>query len=246
MSRKRKDTGPKQAFTAEETSAVFKALGKLYRRNIHYLVEPRYPRPSLAEVWHGFIPQERWEHMARAQAMMVMPNNSWQYFAFFDEQDLPGEIAKIEIKTERMLPNRAGLPEPVIPDAYLGFAGNVYEVREQWIKVWDAFSELNKTSTRLTAAYHWPCAGALMALGGQSRHDLTEVTRPGHVGGSLAVRLRDTSSFVMQHMLLPAIDNKVVSNYEGNEKTGLAARLVFQKSHDVFGSVFWPMRDNEA
>lgn len=249
MSRRIKSTEklPKSAFLPEETAAVVRALGKLYRRSIFHLVEPKFPRPLMADVWRTFIPEEDWAHMAKAQVMMVMPSNTWQYFAFTDRVEIPGSNtglpAKIEIKTKRLLPCRQGLPDPVIPEAYVEFVRAATEMCTKWVEVYMTYTVLNETSTRLTAGYHWPCASALMTLGGRPAADLSECTRPGTIGGELARRCRDTSSFVMQHMLLPPIDVSLGADYEGDEETGLAARLLFTVNHAVYGNVIWPLRD---
>lgn len=232
----------RRAFTADETAAVGVALGKLYRRHIFHLVEPKFPRTLMADVWRTFIPQERWDHLAIAQEMMVMPANTWQYFAFEDAVDF-GTECRMEIKTKRLLPRRHGLPDPVIPPEYVEFADAVLLARVEWMKVWDTYLKLNLTATRLTAAHNWPCVSALLALGGRPATDLDNITRPGNINGALSVACRDTSAFVMQHMLLPPIDTATEGIYEGDEDTGLAARLVLTENHGVYGNVLWPLRD---
>lgn len=231
----------KTAFTQEEAHAIGKALHKLYKRTVHHLIEPKFPRIPMDQLWRDFIPEVRWRLMGDAQANMVMPTNSFQFFDFEDTLAINAHV-DMEVTTRLMLPARDG-SDLSFPLAYHHFVGDVYACRRQWMDVWNVFTQLHNLSTRLTAAYHWPCAAALMNLGGEPRSDLSNIKRPGTVPGELSTQLRDTSAFVMRHMMLPPIDRPAGGLYEGDKEVGLAARLVFTENNDVFGTQLWPVND---
>lgn len=244
LSRKRRrvvNPGNKTAFTGEEQVAVFTAMAKLFRRSVHHLVHPQQPRGSMVALWRSFFDEKIWDHLNTAQNMMVLPSNSWQYFNFEDAyEDMEFNL---EVSSRRFLPNREQATIIAIPPDIRAFVVAVDNCRDQWIEVYDTFLALNKTTTRKTAAFHWPAVTALLKLGCRSADDLLDITRPGNIPGELAVRCRDTSAFVMQHTLLPPIDTAEGSSYEGDQEVGLAARLSFTVRHDIFGDTLWPVAD---
>lgn len=250
MSRRRRSTGPKwdKAFTSEETSAVLKGLSILYKRTLFHLVAPRFTLPHLPDVCRALVDESVWDLLNEAQRLMVPPRGaSYSFYKFAGEVPV-GSVATIDMVSKRFLPNRDELTEaqnhpeklPAVLHEYAVAAGRC---RDEWIAVRDLFNQLNSSVTRSTAAYYWPCASALMALGGTTRHDLADITRPGQIPAAMTVPLRDTSAFVMQHTLLPAIDSALTAIYEGDEATGVAAQLalVVEGGDEQFTHVVWPI-----
>lgn len=248
--RKARNTNPGHAFLFDETAAVSCAIAKLYRRHVHHIVHPAYPRPSMVETWRASIDPSVWDAMELAQQRMALPSNTWQYFQFTASAPIPGaEHANLVVTTKRLLPDGPRLPNTLYHGTaefavYGEFVRAVYECRQHWVLVWDTFTKLNTAITRKTAAFHWPCAAALMAFGGVRADDLTnEITRAGNIPGELSVQCRDTSAFVMQHMMLPPIDSTHGKTYEGDEEKGLAAYLSFSVRHNVLGDSLWPVAE---
>lgn len=243
------------AFSEEETQVVYRSLAKLYRRSVHHLIHPIHPRDWMPDVWRSFVHEETWKHLADARQMMLLPTNAYAFFGFRDSElvldfgDTPATAdgVTMQVTSALMLPDRTSAlvhrTGALIPSKIVNFCRAVDAERKEWISVMEHFNTLNKSSTRLTAAYHWPCAAALMTMGGRPANDLGNCTRPGTIGGELACALREANSLVMNRMILPEIDNREGASYEGDDTTGLAVRLVFNQAYGILGDTLWPLTD---
>lgn len=233
-----------KAFTSPETDAVHKGLHTLYKRALYHLVKPKFPLPHLPAIAHSLADENIWDTLAQAQIIMTEPSNSYSFFGFHEMapvRELSGSCL-LDFKSKKFLPNSDYWHVermPAVLDEY-GLAARA--CRQQWIDVRDTFSKLNESTKRATAGYYWPCASALMALGGVVCHDLASIQRPGQIPAEMTAPLRDTSAFVMQHSFLPAIDKANTDAYEGDEDTGIAAQLTLTVDDDeTFSRIIWPI-----
>lgn len=229
MARRTEPRSPKLAFDHSESGAITSALDILFKRTTYHLVASKFELPSLVDTYRSLVDQSVWAKLEAAQELMQLANYSPTYVVDVEISN----IAKLEIKSEQLLPKYINCLTP-IPE-FVTFSHAADQCRQQWNQIKTLFNKLNNQASRNAIAFYWPCVGALLKLGGKEDDTLASIVRPGTLAASLTVALRDTNAFVMQHMMLPKIDSGNSSGYEGTEKT-LAARLMF-----TGGVSFWPL-----
>lgn len=230
----------KLAFTDKEETAIIYALKKLYRRALFHLVAPQFKLPSLPDVYHSLIPQRVQEIMIETQNLMV-PS---PYTSMFEDAIPCTDRVSLVVRSNRFIVQSSKVELVGLPPAVLGeFGEAAHACCKQWDNIINMFrlalkSANNRNMSRSAIAFHWPCVVALLKMGGCPDDTLTEVSRPGNIPAEFVGQMRDTNVFVMQHMLLPDIDE--TTGYEGNPVTGVAAQLRFYDPYTSLGNTFWP------
>lgn len=240
----------KKAFTQSETNAVHRSLGQLYLRALTHTVAPKFALPSLVSTYHNMVADSVWQLFGEVRAIRhaIKDENSYNGGEIYEPKIPVGTGVEMLLKTRLLIPSLPKLksheldqPMPAVIQLY---ADAAFQCRAQWKNVMAVFDNLNTITKRATAAYYWPCAVSLIKLSDSSfdADNLTDVQRPGVVPSEIVPNLRDTNSFVMQHMLLPAVDKPNATAYEGGDYSlGVTARLQFVQSSEHFQNVIWPL-----
>lgn len=243
----------KKAFTQSETSAVHRSLGQLYLRALTHTVAPQFNIPSLVSTYHNMIADSVWQLFGEVSAIRhtVKDENTYSSGELYEPKILvdgyPHGVEML-LKTRLLIPSLPKLKphelDQPMPPAIGQYAAAAFDCRAQWKNVIAVFDNLNKITKRATAAYYWPCVVSLIKLSDSSfdADNLTDVQRPGVVPSEIVPNLRETNSFVMQHMLLPAVDKPQMNAYEGGDyNEGVTARLQFVQPSEHFQNVIWPL-----
>lgn len=230
-----------KAFTPIETGAVTLGISELHRRALYHLVRSQFTLPSLPEVYRSLIDKGVWDHMSEAQRIMVQPRNSYSFYAFETTMPIGANLATMHVKSTNLLPDVGLLPpnDVQVPSVLQDYAMAALECQRQWAGVIDVFERLNSNTKRATAAYYWPCAQLLMKLGKEPRDDLGDVQRPGILPADLTVDVRNTTTFVMQHSMLPPLPDGNVA-MEGDEDD-LAGWMMLDEIHPILSQKILPL-----
>lgn len=243
------DPADRTAFTLEETAAIISALVVLYKRELYYIVAPTFKLPALPDVYREMIPAATWEAIEHVENLVVPLTTNYYHAVVSAHVAIENTGGRLDVQSKRLLPDPGGGKELVIPEVLVGYVSAAVACRRTWLDVYNVFQTLNKTAAgkRLTAAYNWPCAATLLRLGGLpgAASMLSDITRTQALPASLLPDLRETNAFVMQRTLLPAIDRKAGSEYEGDSETGLACKISYVPEYGdavaAFGNNLWPL-----
>lgn len=260
MTRRRKTTKeiehPHRLFSSHEDDAIKRALSILWKRKLFHLIAPKYDMlgVNLADYYRTLTHPAMWDTMQLARDNMLKPRNDYAFEAgFYDSVDI-GDGFNLYVTTEQFIP-KARTPD--VDDMWnrlIHYAREARAARTEFVAIWKLYSEMDAdgaTDIRLkrsTVAHAWPCIAALFKLAGAqgTSEAMASVTRPaGTIPDKYVVRVRDTNSFIMQHMLLPAIDAVHQMVYHGDEETGPAVNLNIADAETLsgLGSVIWPLKE---
>lgn len=241
----RRSRGDMLPFSSQERSAVGAGLNVLFKRALYFLVAPKYVIPRLDTFYKDMISQEVWTQIEAAQAISI-PDR----YHTSAEDHVKFDHGFLEVQSKRWLPNRGRLCIDQmnlhdIPSAIDDYLCAATECRAEWINKLEFFRMLNTSGniSRSTIAFCLPCLGPLMALGDINLPPLAEAVRPGSLPAHFTEQVRNMNAFVMQHVLLPVIDNENKSGYDGNQDDGVRALLSLTESEHPFTSSVWPLHE---
>lgn len=235
--RSSKDVKRNKSFTDNEASHFRNAVTRLYRRSLFHLVAPRFNLPNMRDVYHSLIHPDVWHALEKAHSLCVPVQNH------FMQTVTISDTTEIGAHSSRLFPDLTHVPlHGDIPRVLVEYADAAHDYARKWKEVLDAFTALNELNKRSAVLHYWPCVQAVIRLWDKTA--MFEVgVRPGELPGEMTVVVRDTGSFVMEHMLLPPVPQREGANhwYDGDSATDLAAQLCFRDQVGTLPDELWPI-----